>query len=432
MRIAWTGPIGEGGGVPGMGLLMLRELLRQGVEVDVYTPRYSFDVLPIGPTPGLRIFERRSGWKWGRWYSATKGTALISGSLSRSWSFLDLNLKLLNEHRRNPYDAVYQLSTTELFLLGRLRRLGPPIVVHPCTHHAGELRWHREEEAYALGSERRSVHMAMRAYLKLRSRLQPGELARADVVLGLSQRFNQLLHDDYGVAQEKLAVVRTPVDLERFTPVGPAPETPRRTLLFISRISTRKGVEEIIQLSHRLADLSDSVELLVIGGATQWSDYRKHLSRLNPAVAQYIGGIENEDLPALLRSATMLLVPSRYEPGSIATAEALACGLPVVLSDEVGAGEVVRGPHVRFHRAGDIDDLEAAVRSLLAEVEHDDGTIRAAARANAEEQFAPDAVVAQLVESLSLSSRKDVRAAGADAVALQPAVPLPTSFTESA
>jgi glycosyltransferase involved in cell wall biosynthesis len=243
--------------------------------------------------------------------------------------------------------------------------------------------------------------MLMRRYLELRSRVQPKELARADVVLGLSKRFNELLHEDYGVPEEKLAVVRTPVDLERFTPNGSTSEAGQRTLLFISRISTRKGVEEVIQLSHRLADLSESVRLLVIGGATQWSDYRKHLERLNPRVAEYIGGVANEDLPVLLRSATMLLVPSRYEPGSIATAEALACGLPVVLSDEVGAGEVVEGPHVRFHRAGDVDGLEAAVRSLLAAAELDEATLRAAARANAEEQFAPSGVVAQLVEQLA-------------------------------
>lgn len=38
MRIAWTGPVGTGGGVPGMGRLLLGELLRQGVEVDLYDP----------------------------------------------------------------------------------------------------------------------------------------------------------------------------------------------------------------------------------------------------------------------------------------------------------------------------------------------------------------------------------------------------------
>ena len=420
MRIAWTGPVGDGGGVPGMGLLMLRELVRQGVEVDLYLVETG-DGVPesIKPTPGLRVIVLRSGWRWDRWYSRTQPRALFTGLAVRSLGGVLLSVRLVIEHRRNPYDAVYQLSQTELFLLGRLRRFAPPIIVHPCTHAAGELRWHRAEEAYALKSERRSVHMLMRALLKLRSRLQPEELARADLVVGLSERFNELVHQDYGVPREKLRVLRTPVDLERFSPDGSEARAEPRTLLFISRISTRKGVAEVVELSHRLDDLAGSSRLLVIGGCTQWSDYRAHLADLNPRTAEYVGGVATAELRALLRSAAMLLVPSRYEPGSIVTAEALACGLPVVLSDEVGNGEILAGPHARVHRAGDVDSLETAVRSLLHAVEEDEPALRASARANAEEHFAVSTVISQLIEMTS--------AAAPGAAALPPAPAAPHS-----
>jgi glycosyltransferase involved in cell wall biosynthesis len=225
------------------------------------------------------------------------------------------------------------------------------------------------------------------------------------MVLGLSERFNELIRLDYGVPEGRLGVVRTPVDLHRFTPEGPSEHFDKQTLLFISRISTRKGVEEIIELSHRLDDLSDSVHLLVIGGPTQWSDYTAHLSRLNPEVAEYLGSIPSEQLPQMMRSATILLVPSRYEPGSITTAEALACGLPVVLSDEVGAAEVVVGPHARRHAPGDVPGLETAVRSLLEGMRLDEAGLRKAARRNAEEEFAPEIVVARLVEQIADLSR---------------------------
>lgn len=415
MRIAWTGPVGRIGGVPGMGMLVLRELLRQGVEVDLYLATDSTVEPPVDALPGLRVIMRRSRWRWGRWYSRSKPLALFSSLAVRSLNTVLLSLRLLREHRRRPYDAVYQLSQTELFLLGRAGRLAPPIVVHPCTHAAGELRWHRAEQAYALRAERRGPHFAMRALMALRSRLQPRELARADLVLGLSERFNAHVHQDYGVPRERLRVVRTPVDLARFTPDGPEEKAAPRTLLFISRISARKGVEQVVALSHRLADLSGSVRLLVVGGATMWSDYRAHLADLHPEVGEYVGHVPSDELPALLRAATLLLVPSWYEPGSIATAEALACGLPVVLSDRVGNAEVVSGPHVRTHRAGDLDGLEAAVRSLLAAAERDEPALRACARANAEAAFAPGAVVAELVAQIASlgGTRAEVAAAGA-------------------
>lgn len=401
MRIAWTGPVADTGGVPGMGLLMLRELLRQGVEVDVYLPKYAFEDSPIEPTPGLRLIEQRSGWSWGRWYSRTPIRALFSGLVDRTRNNVLLSVRLLREHRRRPYDAVYQLSTTELFLLGRVGRRAPPIVVHPCTHAAGELRWHRAEQDYALEVENPLIHALARALLTLRARLQPTELTKADLVLGLSDRFNEHIHEDYGVPWDKLRTVRTPVDLQRFTPAESGTPLTPRTILFISRISVRKGVPEIVELSHRLSDLAGSVRLLVIGGTTQWSNYAGHLRGLDSRTAEYRGVVPTDELPAMLRSASMLLVPSPYEPGSIVTAEALACGLPVVLSDEIGNGEVVAGPHARFHRPGDVDGIEHAVRSLLDAMSTDEVALRGSARRNAEEMFAPDVVVSQLVEILS-------------------------------
>jgi glycosyltransferase involved in cell wall biosynthesis len=398
VRIAWTGPVGKGGGVPAMGMLMLGELLRQGVEVDLYVMVHGSEPLPVKPMPRLRIIARRTRWQWGRWYSSSKPTALFSGLTVRAIGSVLLSIRLLIEHRRNPYQAIFQLSQTELFLLGRMRRFAPPIVVHPCSHAAGELRWHRAERAYALRSERRLVHYGMRAMLMLRSRLQPAELARADLVIGPSERFIELVHQDYGVPREKMRVLRHPVDLERFHSGGGVVNDCPLTLLFISRISTRKGVAEIVELSHRLADLAGSVRLLVIGGPTLWSDYTKHLTELNPRVAEFVGGMDSERMPDVMRAAGLLLVPSRYEPGSIVTGEALACGLPVVLSDEVGPSEIASGPHVRIHRAGDLDSLEAAVRSLLVALDEDEPALRAAARANAEREFAPDAITARLIE----------------------------------
>jgi glycosyltransferase involved in cell wall biosynthesis len=107
----------------------------------------------------------------------------------------------------------------------------------------------------------------------------------------------------------------------------------------------------------------------------------------------------------------MLVVPSRYEPGSIVTGEALGCGLPVVLSDQVGPSEVVQGPHMRIHRAGDVDELECAVRSLLDAVEADEPALRNGARANAEREFGAHVVISQLVRIVRSLSGGSIDAA---------------------
>lgn len=405
MRIAWTGPVAaKGGGVPGMGMLMLRELARQGVEVDLYLNCDQAPAPPIPKLPGLRIIVRRTRWRWDRWYSRNPGLALATSLASRGLNGILLSVRLLIEHRRNPYDAVFQLSQVELFLLGRVRRVAPPIVVHPCSHAAGELRWHRREQAYALRSERRAVHFAMRAWLIVRSHLQPRELANADLVIGPSTTFVNLVHEDCRVPRDRLRVLRHPVELTRFTPLIESQQAGPATLLFISRISARKGVEDIVELSHRLSDLAGAVRLLVIGGTSLWSDYSRHMADLNDDVAEYVGSVASAEMPALMASSAMLLVPSRYEPGSIVTGEALAAGLPVVLSDEVGPSEILDGPHIRVYRAGDVGAFEAAVRAMLAAVAQDRQGLAVRARADAERHFSPHAIGSQLIDMLATAA----------------------------
>ena len=83
------------------------------------------------------------------------------------------------------------------------------------------------------------------------------------------------------------------------------------------------------------------------------------------------------------------------------TGEALASGVPVVLSDEVGPSEVAAGPHARVYPAGDVDAFEAAVRDLLDAVRADRAGLAASARANAEREFAPSQVMSQLIDIIA-------------------------------
>jgi glycosyltransferase involved in cell wall biosynthesis len=70
---------------------------------------------------------------------------------------------------------------------------------------------------------------------------------------------------------------------------------------------------------------------------------------------------------ALLREADAVVAPGRYESFSLATAEALASGVPAVVAGEGGAHELVArsGGGIGF-LPGDVESLVAATRELLA------------------------------------------------------------------
>jgi hypothetical protein len=177
------------------------------------------------------------------------------------------------------------------------------------------------------------------------------------------------------------------------------PPDRRLELLYVSRISSRKGVDLIVGLSHRLADLADQVHISIVGGHTLWSDYRPALEGLNASIATYVGFRPISEVLDMYGTGDAVLVPSLYEPGSLVACEALANGLPVVASDEVGPSEVVSPKCMRTFRAGDLDAFERTVRHLLPELRTDFPALSTSARAEAERYFAPEIIAPQL-ESL--------------------------------
>jgi glycosyltransferase involved in cell wall biosynthesis len=173
-------------------------------------------------------------------------------------------------------------------------------------------------------------------------------------------------------------------------------------LLFVSRIAVRKGIDAIVELSHRIQDLEGKVIIEIIGDRSLWSDYRHLLAGLCPGTAITVGQIGQEELRGRLQSATAVLQPSRYEPFALTVGEALACGTPVITSDEVGATENV-DPRVGVRVAdGDSAALEHALRDLLTKVIDPiiESQLRALARSEAERLFAPNVVGRQLAREL--------------------------------
>jgi glycosyltransferase involved in cell wall biosynthesis len=168
-------------------------------------------------------------------------------------------------------------------------------------------------------------------------------------------------------------------------------------------MSVRKGVEMVVGLSHRLSDLAGRVRIRVVGDRTVWSDYRCLLEDLNPHIAVYQGGVPPEGLPDVYRAAHGLIQPSHYEPFGLTVAEALASGLPVVASDEVGASEGVDPRCCRTFPAGDLPAFEAAVRQLVDQIAGGAGAeLRTLAREEAERLFSPETVVESLTRQLDL------------------------------
>jgi glycosyltransferase involved in cell wall biosynthesis len=98
---------------------------------------------------------------------------------------------------------------------------------------------------------------------------------------------------------------------------------------------------------------------------------RAELEAMRPPHCDLVGPVQHKDLPALLRRADVVLVPSVHEKGveeatSIAALEAMACARPVVASSIGGLKELLRdGENGLLVPERDADAIAAAVRRLV-------------------------------------------------------------------
>lgn len=152
--------------------------------------------------------------------------------------------------------------------------------------------------------------------------------------------------------------VPNPVEVEDR---GPAPVAGNRPVLFVGRLSREKGAA----LLAEAAALAGCPVRFVGDG-----DEAAAVRRLNPD-AELAGWLPPDAVLEEVRRARALVVPSLwYETFGLAAYEALANGVPVVVSDNCAAAEaVLPGENGFLFRSGDVSDLARCLRLLSHDAE---------------------------------------------------------------
>lgn len=140
-------------------------------------------------------------------------------------------------------------------------------------------------------------------------------------------------------------VVPNVVDLDSFSP-APHPPRPLKRLVAVTRMTEIKGVPDLLEALHLLKARRQDWTCDLIGGGERGDDYRALASRLGLLERDQVvfrGELRRPEVAAVLREADLFVLASRIETFSVATVEAMACGLPVVVTACGGPEELV-GP----------------------------------------------------------------------------------------
>lgn len=165
-------------------------------------------------------------------------------------------------------------------------------------------------------------------------------LRRAAHVVANSDGLRALAQRAFGA--QPILVIANGVEAATFSP-APVPDARRPALraLCVARLIRRKGVDLLIDA---LADpRCGEVVADVVGTGPEIEELRRACRERGVAArVEFLGHIDNAELPGVYRRADVFVLPSRSESCSMAMLEAMSCGLPVIATRIGGMPELVR------------------------------------------------------------------------------------------
>ena len=143
------------------------------------------------------------------------------------------------------------------------------------------------------------------------------------------------------------------------------------TVIAVGRLVEKKGFDQLVAATA-LADSELIRRVVIVGDGRLRGELSRRAEELGVADrVELVGSKPPEDVRRLLERSALLAMPSLVAPDGdrdsmpVVVKEALAMGVPVVASQEVGLPEVVRDEWGRLVKPGDPESLAAAMQELL-------------------------------------------------------------------
>jgi glycosyltransferase involved in cell wall biosynthesis len=218
--------------------------------------------------------------------------------------------------------------------------VGPLATSRPLVVTVHDLSFFRYPELFPKGN---------RLYLQRFTRLSAQRAAR---LIADSQSTRRDMQEILGLSRSRVDVIYPGVgpemqpveDAGRLAALRARYGLPERFILCIATLEPRKNILLLLEAMARLCERTDLPHRLVIAGGKGWFyetlDARVQALGLQERV-QFPGFVPDDELPLWYSAAELFVYPSRYEGFGLPPLEAMACGAPVIVSDQSSLPEVV-------------------------------------------------------------------------------------------
>ncbi len=190
---------------------------------------------------------------------------------------------------------------------------------------------------------------------RLRHRMLPRICRNAHCVISDSKATRKDLLELYQLPKENVSVVelavsqkfRSDPDPQTLSRVSEYHRLPSRFVLFFGSLNPRKNLSVLVRAMAQLKRDGNRVPLVIGGeGDRSYVNSIREIAKSSGLEigrdVLFLGGVSEEDLPALYRLCAAFVFPSRYEGFGLPPIEAMACGAQVLVSNNSSLHEIYR------------------------------------------------------------------------------------------
>ena len=142
----------------------------------------------------------------------------------------------------------------------------------------------------------------------------------------------------------------------------------KKIILFVGRLAPEKNISLLISAYNQLKKKHPEAALIIVGDGPKAKDLKAQVRELSITDVLFSGYIGFPELMKYYKMADVFVLPSVYEPWGLVVNEALAFGLPVVISDKVGCGsDLVKNSENGFVFSDDTELYDGMEKALLNE-----------------------------------------------------------------
>lgn len=164
----------------------------------------------------------------------------------------------------------------------------------------------------------------------------------ASLVITVSKYTADTLMDHYGIPENKIRIVHNGIDKKTILRQGLRHSNGQKIVLFLGRITGQKGPKHFIEAAEKVLAIDKNVKFIMAG----WGDQAPAMieeaaAKMLGTKVLFTGFLRGRQVELAYQMADVYVMPSVSEPFGLTAAEAIQQGVPVILSNTTGVGEIL-------------------------------------------------------------------------------------------